>query len=319
MSLVSVPEEQAREDQQELSFRLAKPDVKDWTMLCLAVIAFGWVLVLGYRSVFLGEGFPWLHNLVFILTPVQFLLRLDRFVNSSWSLQIADGTAYNTIKGAIQKSVVIKESEISGGSLFSGEVQVQLPEDWVGSQPAKLLAALSLIRRGATLSELVKESLNQPENPKVVWVESGVHFEVGGFLFIFFGLLLALLGIAGRDWLVLAFGVLAALLGLYISARNWGPSDAAASMGYRIDGSMLSGKADGQIDTLIDLAKEKLTVQYWNGLTRHSLRIGWVDQKGTFRALTHWQDKITEDISRIVTAAAAHGNLPEVVKWTVPK
>jgi hypothetical protein len=324
MSLVSVPEEQAREDQQELSFRLAKPDVKDWTMLCLAVIAFGWVLVLGYRSVFLGEGFPWLHNLVFILTPVQFLLRLDRFVNCRWSLQIADGTAYNTIKGAVQKSLVIKESVISGGSLFSGEVQVQLPDDWVGPQPAKLLAALSLVRQGATLSELVKESLKQPENPKVVWVEDASFFETDGTMLMAFGILFGLFGFSlmaksSSDWLMLAFGVLLFSAGLYVSARNWRSKGDAASIGYRIDGSILSGKADGQIDTLIDLAKDKLTVQYWNGLTRHSLRIGWVDQKGTFRALTHWQDKITEDISRIVTAAAAHGNLPEVVKWSVPK
>lgn len=320
MSLVSVPEEQASEDQQELSFRLAKPDVKDWTLLCLAVIAFGLVISVLYASVFFwGTPLHWFQNLFLILLPIQLLLRLDRFVSSRSSLHISDGIAFNKIKGVVQKSLVIKESVISGGSLFSGEVQVQLPEDWVGPQPAKLHAALSLVRQGATLSELVKESLKQPENPKVVWVEDSIHFEMDGLFLIFFGVLFAVISRVERDWVVLAIGTLLVIAGVYVTVCNWRPKGVVASLGYRIDGSILSGKADGQIDTLIDLAKDKLTVQYWNGLTRHSLRIGWVDQRGTFRALTHWQENITEDISRIITAAAAHGNLPEVVKWSVPK
>lgn len=316
---------QASEDQQELSFRMAKPNVRDWTLLCLTVFSLLVMLLQGV-ALLLGQGdnFTWPQNLGLVLTAIMFLNRHDRFIYSRWSLQLTDGTAFNTIKGVVQKSLVIKESEISGGSLFSGEVQVQLPDDWVGAQPAKLLAALSLVRQGATLSELVKESLKQPENPKVVWVEDAAIFETDGIMFMAFGILFSLFGFSlmaksSSDWLMLAFGVLIFSAGLYVSARNWRSKGDVASIGYRIDGSILSGKADGQINTRIDLAKDKLTIQYWNGLTRHSLRIGWIDDRGNFRALTYWQDGITEDLSRIVTAAAAQGNLPEVVKWSVPK
>lgn len=325
MSLVSVPEEQAREDQQDLSFQLAKPDFRDWTVLCLAVISFCFGMAVLYSSVFFwGTPLPWFQNLFLILLPIQLLLRLDRFANSRWSLQIADGIAFNKIKGVVQKSLVIKEAVIQGGNLvFEGdetkEKLVRLPDDWVGKRPAKLIAALSLISEGAKLSCLKLETLKQPENPKVVWVEDSIHFEMDGLFLIFFGVLFAIISQVERDWLVLAIGTLLVIAGVYVTVCNWRPQGVVASLGYRIDGSLLSGKADGQIDTLIDLANDKLTIQYWNGLTIHLLRIGWVDQKGTFRALTHWQDNITEDISRIVTAAAAHGNLPEVVKWSVPK
>lgn len=330
MTLVEVPGVQANEDQQELSFRMAKPDVKDWTMLCLAVFSLIGSLVLIYASLFLkGNRFSWLQIVNQLLIATVFALRLDRFLSFNRTLVIGEGVASLKVKGAVRESLVIKDSVISGGNLYSGEDQkmekpLVLPDDWVSGQPAKLLAALSLIRQGARLDELARETLKQPENPKVVWVEDSGIVEADGLILIVFGIPLTLIGVillakSSSDWPLLALGVLLIAVGLYVSGRNWRPEGGVKFKSYRVEGSLLTGKAFDQPNSVVDLASDKLTIQYWNGLTRHCMRIGLVDDKGTFRALTHWQNRITEDLSRIVTAAAAQGNLPEVVKWSVSK
>lgn len=329
MALVTVPEEQASEDHQELLFRMAKPDVKDWSLLILSIVGLGGLAVQAYGFIFGKELWSFGTNFNLSMPLILMSLRIDRFFNFRVVMRISSGEVRLERRGLPIKQMKVKPSWISGqtlnsGSSLSSSEVMALPEEWVGGKPAKLLAALELARHGSIIRKLSQEDGKEPENPRVIEVERAVEINLDGALPIIFGALICALGFSALSKIpesraLFSVGLISFAVGSYLTIRNWRPESRVAALAYRIDGSILSGKADGQIDTLIDLAKDKLTIQYWNGLTRHSLRIGWVDQKGTFRALTHWQEKITEDISRIVTAAAAHGNLPEVVKWSAPR
>lgn len=320
---------QASKDQQELSFRMAKPDVKDHILLTLSVFGMAGLLVQAYGLIFgkelwsIGTSFNLILPLIFVSA------RIERFYNFRFVMRIDDGEVRLERKGSLFKRMKVKPSWISGqtlvsGSSFSSSEVMSLPEEWVGGQPLRLLAALELARQGSVIRNLNQEDGNQPENPNVVLVHKAIELNLDGVLPIIFGVLFAVLGLSSLakmpdGWILVAIGLVVLSSGIYISCKNWRPTCRVAASGYRLDGCSLTGKADGQPNTVLDLAADKLTIQYCNGLTRHFLRLGWVDDKGTFRALTHWQDKVTEDLSRIVTAAAAQGNLPEVVKWSVPK
>lgn len=316
-------------DHSEQSFRLAKPDVKDWCLLCIGLICFAALLVQIFSFLTGAKLWSWVANLNLLFVLVQVFLRIDRFVNSRWSLEIDEGLASCKVKGVAKRTIpiagsIIAEDKLIADARGNSDESVHLPGEWVEGQPLRLVTALELVKRGAYFAYLTPTVAERHQNPRVLEVRKVTEFNGDGLVVIVFGLFVSFLGgmawpKSPDSWPLLAFGFLFFAIGTYITARNWQPDSSVSALAYRIDGSVLTERSDGQPDTELDLAAVKLTVQYWNGLTRHSLRIGWVDQKGTFRALTHWQDKITEDLSRIIAMAIDKGNVPEIVKWSEPK
>ncbi len=309
-------------DQKELTFRLARPDIKDWFLVVLGVLCL-FLIVYSYLSA-VSRGKDW-SNWFVIPGGAMILLSLScvpRFIGAQYRL-VLSSEEISLWKGKkLENSFLIKGSMVQGSYLWpdptlENRTRIPLPAEWVGRRPERLVAIWALLDRGARLKSLMSPEDGAVRNPRFIEVVPAGRGEVdssiligASLLFGFWGFGAAILHIVGIY--SMAFAAVVLVAGILLQQSNNTADDQVPADGYAIDESRLKASLTSGGEVLIDLTLQPLVITCKAGATAHFIRVGIKNEDKEVIALTHWQGRTTGDINQLVLLALASGTKPKL-------